>query len=58
MEWQNFRRSDNVEDRRGDDNSGDPSGGGFSLPGGLGAGHLSLGVIIILGLIEIGRAHV
>ncbi len=52
MEWQNFRRSDNVEDRRGDDNSGDPSGGaGFSLPGGLGAGHLGLGAIIILGLI-------
>jgi uncharacterized protein len=52
MEWQNFRRSDNVEDRRGDDNSGDPGGGGgFSLPGGLGAGHLSLGMIIIIGLI-------
>ena len=46
MEWQNFRRSDNVEDRRGDSDSGDPAsgGGGFSLPGGLGAGHLSLGV--------------
>jgi uncharacterized protein len=53
MEWQNFRRSDNVEDRRGDDDSGDPAvgGGGFSLPGGLGAGHLSLGAIIIIGLI-------
>ncbi len=53
MEWQNFRRSDNVEDRRGDSDSGDPAsgGGGFSLPGGLGAGHLSLGVIIVIGLI-------
>jgi uncharacterized protein len=53
MEWQNFRRSDNVEDRRGDGDSGDPAGGGggFSLPGGLGAGHLSLGMIIIIGLI-------
>jgi uncharacterized protein len=53
MEWQNFRRSDNVEDRRGDSDSGDPAsgGGGFSLPGGLGAGHLSLGAIIIIGLI-------
>jgi uncharacterized protein len=52
MEWQNFRRSDNVEDRRGDDDSGDPAGGGgFSMPGGLGAGHLSLGAIIIIGLI-------
>jgi len=52
MEWQNFRRSDYVEDRRGDDDSGDPAGGGgLSLPGGLGAGHLSLGAIIIIGLI-------
>ncbi len=53
MEWQNFRRSDNVEDRRGDSDSGDPAGGGggLSLPGGLGAGHLGLGAIIIIGLI-------
>lgn len=51
MEWQNFRRSDNIEDRRDDDSSDPSGGGGFSLPGGLGAGHLSLGAIIILGLI-------
>jgi uncharacterized protein len=51
MEWQNFRRSDNVEDRRGDDSSDPSGGGGFSLPGGIGAGHLGLGTIIILGLI-------
>lgn len=51
MEWQNFRRSDNVEDRRGDDSSDPSSGGGFSLPGGIGTGHLGLGAIIILGLI-------
>ena len=30
MEWQNFRRSDNVEDRRGDDFGG--VGGGLQLP--------------------------
>lgn len=49
MEWQNFRRSDNVEDRRGDDSGGsDPSGGtGFSV----GAGHLGIGTIIVLGLV-------
>ncbi|MGP8232358.1 MAG: neutral zinc metallopeptidase [Methylovirgula sp.] len=51
MEWQNFRRSDNVEDRRGDDSSDPSGGGGLSLPGGLGAGHLGLGAIIVLGLI-------
>ncbi len=50
MEWENFRRSDNVEDRRGDGDSGD-TGGGLSLPGGIGAGHLGLGAIIVLGLI-------
>ncbi len=48
MEWENFRRSDNVEDRRGDDNG--PSlgggGGGFGAPGGLG-----LGAIVVLGLV-------
>lgn len=49
MEWQNFRRSDNVEDRRSDDSGGiDPgSGTGFSV----GAGHLGIGTIIVLGLV-------
>ncbi len=51
MEWQNFRRSDNVEDRRGDDSSDPSGGGGLGMPGGIGAGHLGLGAIIILGLI-------
>ncbi|QAY95964.1 hypothetical protein CWB41_09690 [Methylovirgula ligni] len=51
MEWQNFRRSDNVEDRRGDDSSDPSIGGGLGAPGGIGAGHLGLGAIIILGLI-------
>ncbi len=46
MEWENFRRSDNVEDRRGDDGAPSLGGGGFGAPGGLG-----LGAIVVLGLI-------
>lgn len=45
MKWEDFRRSDNVEDRRGD-------GGGFGggrLPGGRGG--LGIGGLIIVGLI-------
>jgi predicted metalloprotease len=50
MEWDNFRRSDNVEDRRDDDGSVGGSGGGMiGAPGGLG-----LGAIVILGLIAWG----
>lgn len=45
MRWEDFRRSDNVEDVR--DSGG--GGGGFSLPGG--GGGLGIGTIIILGLI-------
>jgi len=47
MEWDNFRRSDNIEDRRGDDGGLDAGGGG-SIVGG---GGLGLGTIIVLGLI-------
>lgn len=44
MRWDDFRRSDNVEDDRG--------GGGFSIPGGgAGAGGLGIGTILILGLV-------
>lgn len=45
MEWENFRRSDNIEDRR-DDPGGD---GGFPIGGG--AGGLGLGTIVVLGLV-------
>ncbi|HLH12203.1 MAG TPA: neutral zinc metallopeptidase [Methylovirgula sp.] len=48
MEWQDFRRSENVEDRRGDDSGGD--GGGISMPS-VSVGHLGLGTIVVLGLI-------
>jgi uncharacterized protein len=45
MRWEDFRRSDNVEDVRGEG-----GGGGFSLPGG-GGGGLGIGTIIVLGLL-------
>ena len=44
MRWDDFRRSDNVEDDRGGG-----GGGGFGLP--IGGGGLGIGTIIILGLI-------
>lgn len=49
MEWDNFRRSDNIEDRRGDDGGVDAGGGGGGMIGG--AGGLGLGTIVVLGLI-------
>ncbi|MEP9355951.1 neutral zinc metallopeptidase [Xanthobacter sp. KR7-65] len=42
MRWEDFRSSDNVEDRRG-------AGGGFQMPGGRGG--LGIGTIIIVGII-------
>jgi len=48
MEWEDFRRSDNVEDRRNEEYAGGGGGGGF---GGIGTGHLGLGTIIVLGLV-------
>jgi hypothetical protein len=50
MRWDDFHRSDNVEDDRGG-GGGYAGGGGFSLPGG---GGLGIGTLIVLGLI--GRA--
>ncbi|ACL60899.1 KPN_02809 family neutral zinc metallopeptidase [Methylobacterium nodulans] len=43
MRWEDFRTSENVEDRRGE-------GGGFGFPGG-GAGGLGIGTIVILCII-------
>ena len=45
MRWEDFRTSDNVEDRRGQ------GGGGFGLPLPGGRGGLGIGTMIILGLI-------
>ena len=50
MEWDNFRRSDNIEDRRGDDSGGFDGGGGGG-GGMIGGGGLGLGTIVVLGLI-------
>ena len=47
MRYDDFRRSDDVEDRRGDDGGG---GGGIGLP--IGGGGLGIGTIIVLGLIS------
>ena len=45
MRWDDFRRSDNVEDDRG--GGGYSSGGGFGIPG----GGIGIGTVIVLGLI-------
>ena len=51
MRWEDFRRSDNVEDRRGDDGYYDQAGAGG--PGGFpgGRGGLGIGGLIVVGLI-------
>src|SRR5216684_8066897 len=47
MRYDDFRRSDDIDDRRGDDGGG--GGGGFGLP--MGGGGLGIGTIIVLGLV-------
>ena len=42
MRWDDFRRSDNVEDRRGESGGG---GGGFGMP--VGRGGLGIGVDVV-----------
>ncbi len=49
MDWQDLPRSDNIEDRRGDDSAGGL--GGIGIPSLGGTGHLGLGAIVVLGLI-------
>ncbi len=49
MRYDDFRRSDDVEDRR-DDSGGGGGGGGFGLP--MGGGGLGIGTVIVLGLIS------
>jgi predicted metalloprotease len=50
MRWDDFRRSDNIDDYRGGD-GGFPGGGGggFDSPGGRGG--LGIGTVIVLGLL-------
>ena len=47
MRWDDFRRSDNVEDDR--DGGGGFGGGGFGIP--VGGGGLGIGTMVVLGLI-------
>src|SRR6201991_775408 len=47
MRWDDFRRSDNVEDAR--DGGFGGGGGGFGFPGGRGG--LGIGTIVVLGLV-------
>src|SRR4030081_361200 len=47
MRYDDFRRSDDIEDRR--DDRGGGGGGGFGLP--MGGGGLGIGTIIVLGLV-------
>jgi predicted metalloprotease len=47
MRWEDFRRSDNVEDVRGEGYSG--GGGGFGIP--IGGGGMSIGTLVVLGLV-------
>src|SRR5471032_900779 len=47
MRWDDFRRSDNVEDDR--DGGGFGGGGGFGFP--VGGGGLGIGTVVVLGLI-------
>jgi predicted metalloprotease len=52
MRYDDFRRSDDIEDRRDDSGGGmgGGGGGGFGLP--MGGGGLGIGTIIVLGLIS------
>src|SRR5712664_3145795 len=48
MRYDDFRRSDDIEDRR--DDGGAMGGGGIGLP--IGGGGLGIGTVIVLGLIS------
>src|ERR1700688_2667009 len=50
MRYDDFRRSDDIDDRRDDSGGGiGGGGGGFGLP--MGGGGLGIGTIIVLGLV-------
>src|ERR1700728_2808395 len=49
MRYDDFRRSDDIEDRRDDSGGGMGGGGGLGLP--MGGGGLGIGTIIVLGLV-------
>src|SRR5471032_3215663 len=50
MRYDDFRRSDDIDDRRDDSGGGmGGGGGGFGLP--MGGGGLGIGTVIVLGLV-------
>lgn len=49
MRYDDFRRSDDIDDRRDDSGGGMGGGGGFGMP--MGGGGLGIGAVIVLGLI-------
>ena len=49
MRYDELPQSDNIEDRRGE--SGSSGGGGFGFPMGMGGGGLSIGTIVVLGIV-------
>ena len=49
MRYDDFRRSDDIDDRRDDGGGMGGGGGGFGMP--MGGGGLGIGTIIILGLV-------
>src|SRR5437762_8444251 len=49
MRYDDFRRSDDIDDRRDDSGGGMGGGGGMGLP--MGGGGLGIGTVIVLGLI-------
>jgi predicted metalloprotease len=49
MRYDDFRRSDDIEDRRDDGGGFGGGGGGFGIP--MGGGGLGIGTIIVLGLL-------
>lgn len=56
MKWEDFRQSENIDDRRGDTEYASAGGGGFPFPipgGGSGTsgGGLGIGMIIVLGIV-------
>ena len=55
MRYDDFRRSDDIEDRRGDGGGMGGGGGGFGLP--MGGGGLGIGTIIVLGKNCLVRQH-
>jgi uncharacterized protein len=50
MQYDDFRRSSDIEDRRDDSGGGMGGGGGLGLP--MGGGGLGIGTLIVLGLVS------